>query len=161
MGDDAAKDQTADRELIISCVLDAPRKLVWKAWTDPTHLAQWWGPNGFTTTIEKMDLKPGGDWQMVMHAPDGNDYPNSCVFLEVIEPERIVYAVGGGKTGEAQAHFEAAWTFADKGGSKTRLTNRSVFATAEQRDAVAERYRAVDGGNQTMGRLAAYLRTLV
>ena len=66
---------TMDREIVISRVLDAPRELVWEVWTDPRHVVNWWGPNGFTTAIETMDVRPGGVWKHVMHGPDGTDYP--------------------------------------------------------------------------------------
>ena len=75
---------TSEREILLSRVFDAPRNLVWEAWTDPRQVAQWWGPNGFTTTIEVMDVRPGGHWRHVMHGPDGTDYPNDIVFLEVV-----------------------------------------------------------------------------
>ena len=83
---------TADREIVVSRVFDAPRELVWEAWTNPKHVANWWGPTGFSTTIEKMDVRPGGEWKHVMHGPDGTDYPNHSVFIEVVKPERIVYS---------------------------------------------------------------------
>jgi uncharacterized protein YndB with AHSA1/START domain len=85
-------EDTSDREILITCLLNAPRELVWKAWTNPKHVAQWWGPRGFTTTIEKMDVRSGGVWKHVMHGPDGVDYPNKSVFKEVVKPERIVYS---------------------------------------------------------------------
>lgn len=61
------KEDTADREIVISRVVSAPRELVWEAWTDPKQVAQWWGPRGFSTTIEEMDVRPGGVWKHVMH----------------------------------------------------------------------------------------------
>lgn len=75
---------------------DAPRELVFRAWTDPKHLAQWWGPNGFSTTTSAFDLRPGGVWRFVMHGPDGRDYENRVTFDEVVPPERLVYHRGGG-----------------------------------------------------------------
>src|SRR5262245_64936028 len=82
---------TADRELIFTRIFDAPRELVFAAWTDPQHLAQWWGPQGFTTTIHEMDVRPGGVWRLTMHGPDGRDYRNRIVTLEVLKPERLVF----------------------------------------------------------------------
>src|SRR5580704_7290369 len=98
-------ENTSDREIVVSRVFDAPRQLVWKAWTDPTQIVKWWGPNGFTTTIEEMDVRPGGSWKLIMHSPDGKDFPNRSVFLEVVEPERIVYSHGGGRRGDPEAQF--------------------------------------------------------
>jgi uncharacterized protein YndB with AHSA1/START domain len=77
---------------VIERVFNAPRELVWKAWTDPLHVVHWWGPRGFTTTVETMDVRPGGIWKHVMHGPDGANYPNWCVFSDVVEPERIVFS---------------------------------------------------------------------
>ena len=70
---------TSDREIVISRVFDAPRTLVFKAWTDPQHLAHWWGPNSFSLTTHEMEFKPGGVWRFVMHGPDGCDYQNKDI----------------------------------------------------------------------------------
>src|SRR6187399_3415825 len=82
---------TAERELTISRLLNAPRELVWEVWTDAEHIKNWWGPTGFTNTISKMDVKAGGEWELVMHGPDGTDYKNKSVFKEVIRHKKIVY----------------------------------------------------------------------
>lgn len=147
---------TSDREIVISRVINARRELVWEAWTDPKQVVNWWGPTGFTTTIKKMDVRPGGVWEHVMHGPDGTDYPNKSVFKEVVKPERIVYSHGGGRKGDKGVSFEATWTFEEQG-DKTRLTGRMVFATAEARDHVVKAYGAIEGGKQTLGRLEEYL----
>jgi len=149
--------ETAEWEIVITRVFDAPRELVWQAWTDPKHVVNWWGPTGFTTTIEKMDVRPGGVWKHVMHGPDGTDYPNSSVFKEVVKPERIVFSHGGGKEGGPGVHFTATWTFEGLAANKTRLTIRMVFDSAADRDVVVKEYGAIEGGNQTLGRLAEYL----
>src|SRR5262245_31914101 len=81
--------------IVGSRLLDAPRELVFSVWTDPKHLAQWWGPNGFTTTTHSFDFRPGGQWRFVMHGPDGRDYQNLVTFDEISRPERIVYRHGG------------------------------------------------------------------
>ena len=85
-----AKSDASDREIVIVREFAAPRPLVWDVWTRPEHIARWWGPRGFTTTVTAMDLQPGGKWRYVMHGPDGSDYPVHGVFLEVVPPERIV-----------------------------------------------------------------------
>src|SRR5450631_188479 len=96
---------TSDREIVITRVFDAPRELVFKAWTDPKHLVHWWGPNGFTNTFHEVDIRPGGVWRFTMHGPDGVDYPNRIVFEEIVKPERIVYAHSGGEENDlAQFH---------------------------------------------------------
>src|SRR5258706_10882308 len=87
-------------------VFDAPRELVWKVWTEPEHIGKWWGPNGFTTTTHKMEVKAGGVWRFVMHGPDGRDYQNKITFIEVVKPERLVYKHGGAG-GEEDRGLEA------------------------------------------------------
>jgi uncharacterized protein YndB with AHSA1/START domain len=148
-----------DREIVIARVLDAPRELVWEAWTRPEHVTQWWGPQGFTTTIETMDVRPGGIWRHVMHGPDGTDYPNQSRFDEVVKPERIVYTHGGGKKGGPGVSFVATWTLEALGaqGGQTRLTIRMVFASPAERDTVVREYGAIEGGKQTLERLAQFL----
>jgi len=64
----------ADREITITRVFDAPREMIWDAWTDPEQNVKWWGPRGFTSTIREMDVRPGGVWKSTMHGPDGTDY---------------------------------------------------------------------------------------
>jgi uncharacterized protein YndB with AHSA1/START domain len=147
---------TPDREIVISREFDAPREMVWKAFTDPTQVVQWWGPNGFTTTIHEMDVRPGGRWRHTMHGPDGTNYSNASVFKEVVKPERIVYSHGGGKEDGPGVSFEATWTF-EAVGEKTRLTGRSVFATTAMRELVVKEYGAIEGGKQTLARLDQYL----
>ena len=93
---------------------DAPRALVWQAWTDPKHLAQWWGPNGFSTTTSAFDMRPGGVWRFVMHGPDGRDYENRITFDEIVKPERIRYHHGGGSDVEP-VQFRTTVTFEDLG----------------------------------------------
>ena len=144
-----------DREMAATRVLDAPRELVWKVWTDPAHIAKWWGPNGFTTTTHSMELRPGGEWRYVMHGPDGRDYQNKVTYLEVIEPERLVYNLGGDEDVEPVSHHVTV-TFADLGG-KTRIDMRMVFASAEVRTRVIETYGAFEGLKQHLGRLEAHL----
>lgn len=151
----SASSATADREVVITRILDAPPELVFKTWTDPEHVDKWWGPTGFTNETFEMDVRPGGVWRYVMHGPDGVDYPNKIVYLEVAKPERLVYDHGSDGEG-AEPDFRVTVTFADEGG-KTRLTMRSVFPTAEARDYVVREFKAIEGGNQTLDRLAQYL----
>ena len=100
------------------------------------------GPKGFTTTIEVMDVRPGGTWRHTMHGPDDLDYPNQSVFVEVVKPERIVYTHGGGRKGAPGAHFTATWTFEKVEGNKTRLTIHMLFDSAEARDLIVKEYGA-------------------
>ncbi|WP_406701241.1 SRPBCC family protein [Singulisphaera sp. Ch08] len=148
----------SDREIVITRVLDAPRELVFEAWTNPKYVAQWWGPNGFTNTIHEMEVRPGGVWRFTMHGPDGVDYPNKIVFLEVVKPERLVYTHGEDGADDS-GQFQVTVTFDEQGG-KTTLALRSLFATAAERDKVVEEYGAIEGGNQTLARLAEFLKTV-
>jgi uncharacterized protein YndB with AHSA1/START domain len=146
------------RSIIGTRVFDAPRELVWSVWTDPKHLAQWWGPNGFSTTTSAFDMRPGGVWRFVMHGPDGRDYENRITFDEIVKPERIVYHHGGGDDVEP-VQFTTTVTFEDLGG-KTRLTMRGVFPSAAERKRVIKEYGADKGLVQTMARLGEYLAKL-
>ena len=145
----------ADREIVLTRLVDAPRELVFEVWTKPEHVAQWWGPNGFSTTISEMDVRPGGKWRHVMHGPDGRDYVNNIVFLEVVRPERIVYKHEPEKGAEPVNH-ETTVTFVDRAG-KTEVTLRMLFASSAAREHIIKTYGAVEGGKQTLGRLDAYL----
>ncbi len=149
-------ENTVARELSITRMFDAPRDLVFEAWTNSKHVAQWWGPRGFTTTIQEMDVRPGGVWKLVMHGPDGTDYPNQSVFTEVVKPERLAYSLSGGKKGTPSVGFDATVTF-DAVGGKTRLTMRMVFPSAAERDRVVKEYGADEGLVQTMDRLTEQL----
>ncbi len=137
---------------------DAPRDLVFSAWTDPQHLAQWWGPNGFTTTTHSFDMRPGGVWRFVMHGPDGRNYQNRITFEEVVPPERIVYRHAGGDDVEP-VQFRQTVTFEDIGG-RTRITWRSDFPSAGERDRVIKEYGADKGLVQTMARLGDYVSAM-
>ncbi len=134
---------------------DAPRDLVFSAFTDPNHLAQWWGPNGFKTTTLSFDMRPGGVWRFVMHGPDGRDYQNRITYEEVTPPERIVYRHGGGDDVEP-VQFRQIITFEDLGG-RTRIVWRADFPTAGERDRVVKEHGADTGLVQTMARLAEYV----
>jgi uncharacterized protein YndB with AHSA1/START domain len=145
---------TADREIVISRVLDAPRELVWRAWTEPEHLAQWWGPDGFTSTIQEMDVRVGGVLRLVMHGM-GMDFNNVMTYLEVVEPERLVYDHGSGEADDPRK-FHMTVTFDNRDG-KTEVTMRLLFATAEARDYVVREVGAIEGGKQTLARLAEHV----
>ena len=153
-GNSAASDP-ADRVLVITPVFDAPRELVFKAWTDPIIVGQWWGPTGFTTTTREMDVRPGGVWRLTMHGPDGRDYKNKIVFLEVARPERLVYKHDPEK-GIEPVSFQTTVTFADRG-DKTELTMRMLFPSAAAREHVIKTYGAEEGAKQTLARLREHL----
>lgn len=119
-------------------------------WIEPEHVAKWWGPNGFTTTIDRMDVRPGGVWQFVMHGPDGTDYQNRIVYEEIARPEHLAYSHVSFPV------FRSTVTFAEERG-KTRVTMRMVFESATDYDAAVTKFGAIEGGRQTFARLADHL----
>jgi uncharacterized protein YndB with AHSA1/START domain len=149
---------TSDREIVVTRIIEGPRPLVFEAYTDPRHLAQWWGPDGFTTTTRAFEFRPGGVWDFVMHGPDGIDYPNWIEWREIAPPERLVF-LHGDRRDDPQA-FVSTVTLMERDGA-TEVTMRAVFKTKAQRDEVVERYHAIEGGKQTLGRLAVYVATLL
>jgi uncharacterized protein YndB with AHSA1/START domain len=154
----AASRQTAsDREIIVSRTIAGPRRLVFQAYTEVRHLARWWGPDGFTTTTRSFEFRPGGVWDFVMHGPDGTDYPNRIEWLEIVPPERLVF-LHGERPDDPRA-FVSTVTLVERAGA-TEVTMRAVFKSKAQRDEAVERFGAVEGGRQTLGRLEAYVSTL-
>jgi uncharacterized protein YndB with AHSA1/START domain len=145
---------TSDREIVLSRIIEGPRRLVFEAWTDIRHLSKWWGPDGFTTTTHSFEFRPGGVWDFIMHGPDGTDYPNRIQWEEIAPPERIVY-LHGDRDDDPDA-FVSTVTFVERG-SATEVTMRAVFRTKEKREEVIARYGALEGGRQTLGRLAVYI----
>ena len=141
---------TKDREISITRTLNAPIDLVWEAWITPEHLAQWWGPNGFTNTISEMNLTPGGEWHMVMHGPDGKDYTNKSIFKEIIPFKKIVYQHVSAPGFTATIQFEAQ-------GEQTLLKWHILFESAEQFIHVVKTFKADEGLKQNIERLNVYL----
>src|SRR3984957_63515 len=138
----------AARSIVVTRVFNAPRNLVFDAWTDARHVRNWWGPRGFTTTTHEMDVRPGGVWRLTMHGPDGVDYQNTITYLEVVKPERLVYDHGAGA--------RVTVTFEDQAG-RTKLTMRMVFQSAQVRDEVVTKHNAIEGANQTLDRFGEQL----
>jgi uncharacterized protein YndB with AHSA1/START domain len=135
-----------ERTLATSRVIEAPRQRVWNAFSDPAQLATWWGPNGFTTTFHEFDLRPGGRWRFVMHGPDGANFPNESVFVDVTPPERVIFKH------ESRPRFEMTITFVEQGGS-TLVDWRQVFDTAAESGRVAK--LAIPANEQNLDRLTA------
>lgn len=153
---DAVVKTEGDREIVLVRLLDAPLERVWQAWVDPEQVAKWWGPNGFSTTTDKREFKAGGTWKHTMIGPDGHKYPNSAKFVEIVERQKIVFTNGGAGEDMDPVHFTATVTFKAVG-NKTELTMRQVFSTPEFRDTAVKQYGAIEGGKQTIGKLAAHL----
>jgi uncharacterized protein YndB with AHSA1/START domain len=145
---------TADREIVISRVIDAPRELVFEPFTRVRHLLRWWGPDGFTTTTRSFEFRVGGEWDFVMHGPDGTDYQEWITWREIVPPERI--ALVHGEFRDDPNAFESVLTF-EPAGEQTRIVMRTVFPTRELRDEAVEKYHAIEGGEQTLRNLAGYV----
>ena len=150
--------KVGDRELVFTRLFNAPPGVVFDVWTNPEHLPHWWGPHGFTTTIQEMDVRPGGGWRLVMHGPDGRDYQNRIVFLEVERPHRLVYKHEPGP-GDEPVSFEITVNFANQAG-QTLLTMRMLFPTPADREFVLATYHADEGGWQTLARLSDHLASM-
>jgi uncharacterized protein YndB with AHSA1/START domain len=153
-----AQSTTTDREIVVSRVIDAPRELVFEAFTEVRHLSRWWGPDGFTTTTRAFEFRVGAEWDFEMHGPDGTDYQEWISWTEIVAPERIALLHGESR-GDPNA-FESVITFALEGAA-TLIEMRTVFPTKELRDEAAEKYHAIEGGRQTLGNLAAYVTEIV
>jgi len=146
-------------ELWIVRSFDAPRALVWQAWTDPEHIRQWWGPAGFDCPRCESELRAGGGFRLDLRAPDGNVYPCIGTFSEIVEHERIVYegeAAEGHPCGAGiPPRATVTVSFADHGG-KTRLTLHTRFASAERKQAAADA-RFVVSWEESLQRLAEHI----
>jgi uncharacterized protein YndB with AHSA1/START domain len=143
-----------DRQIVLTRMLQAPRERVFEAFTTRDQVERWWGPDGFSLTIDEMDVRPGGVWRFTMHGPDGTDYPNEVTYEELSPPELIVYT----HTSPDADHPSFRTTVAlDEMMGMTVLTMKGVFESAEARDFVIQTYHAIEGGNQTLGRLEAFL----
>ena len=137
---------TLGREIQGSRLLNAPRDLVFRMFTDPEHVGNWWGPKGFSLTNEKMDVRPGGVWQFVMHGPDGRDYANRNIYREIVEPKLLVMEH------DSTPKFVMTIRLLEQQ-DKTWLSWHMLFDTIEQRDLTANTFGAVEGLQQTLGRL--------
>jgi uncharacterized protein YndB with AHSA1/START domain len=149
-----AQSGTADREILISRRVDAPREQVFEAFTEVRHLSRWWGPEGFTTTTRAFEFRVGGEWVFVMHGPDGTDYQEWITWTEIRPPQRI--AMLHGESRDDPHAFESVLRFVADGAA-TRIEMRAVFPTTQLRDEAVEKYHAIEGGQQTLSNLAAYV----
>jgi uncharacterized protein YndB with AHSA1/START domain len=141
---------TANREMTITRELNAPVALVWEVWTNPDHIKNWWGPNGFTNTIHQMDLRPGGVWELTMHGPDGTNYKNKSIFREIVENERIVFEHVSAPKHLTTVTFQAE-------GNKTQIKWHMLFETPEEFEKVISVFNAREGQKQNLEKLERYL----
>jgi len=145
-----AKNSTRDRELLLSRTLNAPVSLVWEVWTRAEHIANWWGPDGFTNTINRMYFRPGGEWELVMHGPDGTDYKNKSIFREIVRHKKIVYEH------VSAPRFTATISFEEQG-AQTLITWHMLFESAEEFIRTVKTFKADEGLKQNLEKLGRYL----
>ena len=155
MNADHSRTWALDREIVLSRVIAAPRERVFQAWTDPTQIVQWFGPDGFKVESLECNVRPGGRWRFVYTGPDGTRYDNRMVFLRVEAP-RLIEIEHGSDKDEDPARFYVTVTFDAQSDGKTVLTLRQLHPTKEQRDATIG-FGAVEFGYQTLGKLARHL----
>jgi uncharacterized protein YndB with AHSA1/START domain len=153
-----AGETIAARQIVQSREFAASRARVWEAWTKAEHVDRWWGPDGFVTRTDSMDVRADGRWLYTMTGPDGTVYPNFILYMDVRAPERLIYAHGGDEA--SPPHFHVTVTFEAIGADRTRVTMTSLFPSKAARDFVVERYGAIEGGKQTLTRLAGYLEEM-
>jgi len=146
-----------DREIVLSRVINAPRELVFAAWSDPRHLPQWFGPAGFRIETHAIDIRIGGEWRFDMIAPDGTLYPNRMQFLRLERPLLIEFNHGGDQDNDP-GMFRTTILFDEQSDGKTVITLRQLHPTKAQRDAGIG-FGAVEYGYQTLGKLAQYVES--
>ena len=125
----------AERELVITRILDAPRELVFKAWTEPDRAIRWWGPRGFTTAHYELDFRPDGAYRVCMRSPEGTEHWQRGVCREVVEPERLVFTYAWEDSEGTPGHETVVTVTLAEFGAKTKLTlHQAVFETVTARD---------------------------
>jgi uncharacterized protein YndB with AHSA1/START domain len=139
----------AERELRIERMLNAPIELVWEVWTDPEHIKNWWGPNGFTNTIHTMEVAEGSEWLLTMHGPDGKNYANRSIFKEVVRHRKIVYE-------HFNPNFIATVEFESQQ-DKTFMKWQMLFDTRELYETVVKTFGADKGMRENVLKLEIYL----
>jgi uncharacterized protein YndB with AHSA1/START domain/DNA-binding transcriptional ArsR family regulator len=146
------------QELTLTRVFDAPRELVFKAWTDPRLVAEWWGPHGFTNPVVELDLHPGGAIYILMRLPDGRDNPMKGTFHEIVPPERLVFTSTAleDEAGNPQLEVRNTVTFAEQG-SQTLLTLHAMVVHGTAEAAVQALAGMEAGWSQSLEKLTAFL----
>jgi uncharacterized protein YndB with AHSA1/START domain len=118
--------RTPDCEIVTTRIVNFPINLAFKAWTDPNHLKNWWGPKGFTNTFNEFDLRPGGKWNFIMHGPDKGNYPNECEFIKIDEPNLIAWKR------HSKPLFQVLFTFEIVSNDSTKIVFKMIFDTADE-----------------------------
>ncbi len=145
-------ENSEDRSLRIIRTLKAPVEQVWKVWTDPAHVPNWWGPDGFTTTIHIMDINKGGEWKLTLHAPDGTNYPNRSTFTQIVPLEKIAFE-------HFNPHFFTTVIFKAEG-DQTQMEWTMIFDSTQIFETVVKAHQADQGLRQNVEKLENYLSEL-
>ncbi|MDC6364374.1 MULTISPECIES: SRPBCC domain-containing protein [Flavobacteriaceae] len=145
-------ENTERRQLSISRTLKAPIELVWEVWTTPEHIAQWWGPNSFTNSIQQMDVREGGEWKLTMHGPDGTNYPNRSIYKEIVLHKKIVFE-------HFNPHFITTVVF-EPNGEETHMSWTAVFDSEEILQTIIKAHKADEGMKQNIAKLENYISKL-
>ena len=146
---------TEGADLVMQRIFDAPRDLVWNVITDPDRITNWWGPHGYTTTVEEMDVRVGGRWRFIQHTTGGEDVPFKGEYLEVVPPERMVQTFIFDVEPFNNEAAITTLTLEDVDG-KTRMTSRDRFPSVESLEGALST-GMTGGALQTWDRLAAEL----
>ena len=152
------RDWALDREIVLSRVIDAPRTLVYAAWTDPDQIQQWFGPDGFAIETKEIGIRPGGVWRFDMVAPDGTRYTNRMVFLRIEAPAFIEVEHGSDQDNDP-GKFRMLVTFDEQSDGKTVITLRQMHPSKAQREG-AIGFGAVEYGGQTLAKLARHVEKI-
>jgi uncharacterized protein YndB with AHSA1/START domain len=146
-----------DNVLIHTRLFDAPRDLVWEAWTNPEHIKEWWGPNGFSLTTKSMNVQPGKIWEFIMHGM-GQDWDNKIEYVEVKKPSLLTYKHSGERSEDYNFTVSVSFEEVER---KTLLTMKSIFKSKEIIEELNRQVNAIEGGKQTLNRLEEYVKILV
>jgi uncharacterized protein YndB with AHSA1/START domain len=145
-------EHSESREMRTTSMFKVPVDRMWEVWTNPEHLVNWWGPNGFTSTIHTMDLREGGAWHLTLHGPGGINFPNRSIFKEIIPSEKIVFE-------HFNPHFITTVLF-ESIGERTQIDWSLLFDTAEMRETIIRAHKADEGQKQNLEKLERYLADL-
>jgi len=141
--------QDQNREIRTTRIIKAPIEKVWQAWTEPEHVTHWWGPAGFSSTIHKMDVSEGGEWELTLHSPDGVNFPNKSVYEEIVPMKKLVFE-------HLYPHFMTTVIFKPRG-NDTHIEWAMQFDTPELRDEIVKAHKADQGQQENLNKLEKYL----
>jgi uncharacterized protein YndB with AHSA1/START domain len=144
---------TPDCEIVTSRVLNTARELVYRAWSEPEHLKNWWGPAGFTNTFNEFDFKVGGKWSFIMHGPDKGNYPNECEFIKIKKPSLIAWKR------HSKPLFQVVVTFEEITMAKTKVVFKQIFDTVEECNKI--RKFVIDKNEENFDRLEEELKKMI